>query len=195
MFNLNSNEIGALISNVLLLGFLISSIFIRTNSEKGTKLKQLAIWLAIIFFGVLIYNNKSLFKNFIPYVSHETTKGQIEIDKSIDGHFYIMLNINNSNVLFLIDTGATTTSLTLKDAERVGIDLSKLKYNQIVNTANGTSYVASAEIQNIAVEGLSIDSLWTMVSNDMKGQSLLGMNFLSKLKGYDVRQDKMILYY
>jgi aspartyl protease family protein len=194
MFNLSSNEIGSLISHVLILAFLLSSVFIRTSSEKWTKLKHLAIWLSVIFMGVLLYNNKYLFKNFIPYVSHETSDGKIEIQKSQDGHFYIMLKMNGVNVLFLIDTGATTTSLTAKDAERIGIDVSKLKFNQMVNTANGTSFVASTEVKDVIIGGTKIDSMWVMVSKNMDGQSLLGMNFLNRMKGYEVRQNRMVIY-
>ena len=195
MFNLSNGEWSSFIANILILGILISSFFIRTNTENGNKFKQLAIWIAIIFFGVIFYNNRYLFKNFIPYVATEVGDKKIEIQKSSDNHFYIALKINGTNVLFLIDTGATTTSLTLNDAKRVGIDTSNLIYNQIVNTANGTVYNASAEVKNIEIGSHKIDSLWVLVNKDMDGNSLLGMNFLNRLKGYDIRQDRMVLYY
>ncbi len=195
MFNFNTNEWTSLIYYIILLVMLLSSFFVRTTTDRGNKLKQLAIWLIIIFLGVLLYNNKHMFKNFIPYVATETGENQLEIRKTNDKHFYITLNISGTNILFLIDTGATTTTLTLKDAERLGIDTSNLKYNQIVSTANGMTYNASVEIHDIKIGNKIIDSLWVMVSRDLDGNSLLGMNFLNKLNGYDIRNDRMTLYY
>ena len=195
MFNFNGNDWGNLLYQLVLLGILISSAFIKTTTDRGNKLRQLVIWLAIIFVGVVVYNNKYLLKNFIPYLATENGENQLEIAKTSDNHFYITLNINGTNVLFLIDTGATTTTLTLNDAKRLGIDIDNLKYNQIVNTANGSTYNASIELHNIKIGNKIIDSLWVMVSRDLDGNSLLGMNFLNKLSGYDVRSDRMTLYY
>lgn len=192
MFNFDSNTTASLIYQILFLGMLISSLFIRTATDRGKKLKYLAVWLAVIFVGVIIYNNRS---NFIPYVANTSQEGKIEIQKSADNHFYIMLKVNNVNVLFLIDTGATTTSLTLNDAKRIGIDMNSLKYNQMVNTANGTAFGASAKISNIQLGNFKIDDMWVLINQNMSGNSLLGMNFLKQLNGYEVRQDKMILYF
>lgn len=195
MFNLSMNDWGNLIYQLIFLGILISSFFIRTTTDRGNKLKQLAIWLAIIFVGVIVYNNKYLLKNFVPYVASDVGENTLEIQRSSDKHFYITLKLNGKNVLFLIDTGATTTSLTINDAERIGIDVSKLKFNQIVNTANGIAYNASAEVKDVDLDRYSIGPMWVLVSKDLDGNSLLGMNFLNKLKGYDIRKDRMILYY
>lgn len=195
MFNFNGNDWGNLLYQLVLLGILISSAFIKTTTDRGNKLRQLVIWLAIIFVGVVVYNNKYLLKNFIPYLATKNGENQLEIAKTSDNHFYITLNIDGTNVLFLIDTGATTTTLTLNDAKRLGIDIDNLKYNQIVNTANGSTYNASIELHNIKIGNKIIDSLWVMVSRDLDGNSLLGMNFLNKLSGYDVRSDRMTLYY
>ncbi len=195
MFNLDNNTLSSLIYQVLLLAMLVSSLFIRTTTDRGKKFRHLAIWLAVIFVGVIFYNNRSIFHNFIPYVANTNEEGKLEIRKSADNHFYIMLKVNNQNILFLIDTGATTTSLTLKDAKRIGVNTDNLKYNQIVNTANGIIYNASAKIFNIQVGNFKIDDMWVLVNKNLSGNSLLGMNFLKQLKGYEVRQDKMILYY
>jgi len=191
MFNFDSNTIASLVYQIIFLVMLISSLFIRTTTDRGKKLKYLAVWLAVIFVGIVVYNNRN---SFIPYVANISQEGKIEIRKSSDNHFYIMLKVNNVNVLFLIDTGATTTSLTLNDAKRIGIDVNNLKFNQMVNTANGTAFGASAKISDIKVGNLKIDDMWVLINQNMSGNSLLGMNFLKQLNGYEVKQDKMILY-
>lgn len=195
MFNLTQGEWTNLIYSILLLSMMISSIFIRSTTDNGKKFKNLAIWLVIILVVALLYNNRFLFKNFVPYQAYDTGNNELKITKSNDNHFYIAINIDNKKVLFLIDTGATTTTLTLNDAKKLGIDIDRLNFNIPLNTANGVSFGASTEVYNIKIGDFTIDSMWVIVSKDLDGKSLLGMNFLNKLNGYDIRQDKMTLYY
>lgn len=195
MFNLTQGEWTNLIYSILLLSMMISSMFIRSTTDNGKKFKNLAIWLTIILVVALLYNNRFLFKNFVPYQAYDTGNNELKITKSNDNHFYIAINIDNKKVLFLIDTGATTTTLTLNDAKKLGIDIDRLNFNVPLNTANGVSFGASTEVYNIKIGDFTIDSMWVIVSKDLDGKSLLGMNFLNKLNGYDIRQDKMTLYY
>ena len=195
MFNLTQGEWTNLIYSILLLSMMISSMFIRSTTDNGKKFKNLAIWLVIILVVALLYNNRFLFKNFVPYQAYDTGNNELKITKSNDNHFYIAINIDNKKVLFLIDTGATTTTLTLNDAKKLGIDIDRLNFNIPLNTANGVSFGASTEVYNIKIGDFTIDSMWVIVSKDLDGKSLLGMNFLNKLNGYDIRQDKMTLYY
>lgn len=195
MFDLTQGEWNNLIYSIILLAMLISSLFIRSTTDRSKKLKNLSIWLLIIFLIVIFYNNRFLFKNFVPYNAYDTGNNELKISKSNDNHFHISIDINGKKVLFLIDTGATTTTLTLKDAKRVGIDTERLSFNVPLNTANGLSFAASAEITDIQIGNFTIDSMWILVSKDLDGESLLGMNFLNKLNGYDIRRDQMTLYY
>lgn len=195
MFNLTQGEWTNLIYSILLLSMMISSMFIRSTTDNGKKFKNLAIWLVIILVVALLYNNRFLFKNFVPYQAYDTGNNELKITKSNDNHFYIAVNIDNKKILFLIDTGATTTTLTLNDAKKLGIDIDRLNFNVPLNTANGVSFGASTEVYNIKIGDFTIDSMWVIVSKDLDGKSLLGMNFLNKLNGYDIRQDKMTLYY
>lgn len=195
MFNFDYSTIGSLIFQILLLAMLISSLLIKSKVDRNKKLQNIAIWLLIIFVGTIIYNNKSLLNNFVPYVANTSENGKIEIQKSSDNHFYLMTKVNGKNIIFLIDTGATTTTLTEKDAKRIGINLNDLKYNQIIKTANGISFSAVAKIENFEVGNFRINDFWVLVNKNLSENSLLGMNFLKKLKGYEVFNNKMILYY
>ncbi len=195
MFNLDSNTMGSLIFQLLLLAILISTFFIRSGVARNKKLQSIAIWLLIIFIGTIVYNNKSLLNNYVPYLANMSQDGKIQIQKSLDDHFYLMAKVNGKKVLFLIDTGATTTTLTERDARRIGLDVNDLKYNQIIQTANGTTFSADAKIENFEIDNFQINDLWVLVNKNLSGNSLLGMNFLKNLKGYEVFADKMILYY
>lgn len=196
MFSLDIGDWGNIIFNLIILSFLISSFFIRAKDNFWYKIKILLIWIFAILVITITYNNRNiLFKNIIPYSAYDSQDNSLTIRKSNDGHFYISLIVNNKKILFLIDTGATTTTLTLKDARKLGINTAGFMYNIPVNTANGISYGASTQIKNINIGNFHLKSLWVFISKDLSGKSLLGMNFLNQFKEYTVKQDEMILYY
>ena len=68
----------------------------------------------------------------------------VTITKSVGNHFRIRALVDGATIDFLVDTGATDTVLTYRDAERVGIDTSQLVFNRPVNTANGQTFSARA---------------------------------------------------
>lgn len=197
MFNFGQNEWTSIIYKLLLIGIIFMSLFIRTKNDRILKLKQLGIWLFIIFFGAFIYNKGFRFRDLIPFAP-KSIEGEnaFEINKSNDGHFYIMLNVSGINTLFMIDTGASFTTLTIKDAKRLGVDIEKLSFKYPVNTANGKAFNAKTNVDYIKIDGFLIkENLEIFVSRELNGDSLLGMNFLQSLKGYKVEKDKMIIFY
>ena len=48
----------------------------------------------------------------------------------------------------LVDTGASTVVLKPADAQKLGIDVERLRYSVPVQTANGTTYAAHVRLRN-----------------------------------------------
>ena len=94
----------------------------------------------------------------------------------------------------LVDTGATTTVLSAADAGRVGIDVDALNFAIPVSTANGIARAARATVDEVRVGSISRSRLPVLVAAPgTLSQSLLGMNFIGSLSGFDVRRDLLIL--
>ena len=94
----------------------------------------------------------------------------------------------------LVDTGATTTVLTREDAQAAGIAVDTLNYSVPVSTANGNTRAAAALASDITIGDISRRNVPVLVASDgTLDQSLLGMNFISSLSGFDIRGDRMIL--
>src|SRR5690606_37760391 len=102
--------------------------------------------------------------------------------------------INGKSIPALVDTGATTTVLSAEDARVVGFDPASLNYTVRVSTANGTASAAAVRAEEIAVGNIVRRNQPVLVAAPgALRQSLLGMNFIGSLSGFDVRGDRMIL--
>lgn len=114
----------------------------------------------------------------------------VRIRKRYDGHFVARANINDIPLNFIIDTGATTVVLRYRDAQIIGIDVSKLKFNRPVRTANGQAFAAYINLKNIAIGPLRAENVDTFVVRPgALQQSLLGMSFLNRLKSFEFTEN------
>jgi aspartyl protease family protein len=111
-----------------------------------------------------------------------------------NGHFGARANIDGVAVDLLVDTGATSTVLSAEDARRIGIDPRSLDFAIPIATANGVARAARATVDEIGVGTIVRRRLPVLIAAPgALGQSLLGMNFIGTLSGFDVRRDVMIL--
>lgn len=199
MHNLDSNEWANVIYGLIILSVLINGFVFRRTLAKSKILKYLAVWFAVIFTGVVGYSFKDDIKyglaRLVPYKPIKRGDNKLEIRKSSDDHFYIELKINEVSVLFLVDTGATDTVLTLKDAKKIGVDIQSLVFNKAYSTAGGTTYGASIKLDKVMVTDIEFKEVWVSVNKTKMKTSLLGMNFLERFKGYLIVDDRLILYY
>ena len=203
MFGLDSDDTVNFIYLVLLLILLANGVLFNSKIKKSEVLKQLFLWLIIALVIIVIYSFRFEFigiKNRIagelfPGKAQSLGNNQISINISDDRHFYINLKVNGKNVRFMIDTGASDIVLNESDAKRIGIDLSKLSYNRIYQTANGKSLGAMAIVETIELNGLMFYDVGVSINNSDMGTSLLGMSFLRNFKRYEFYQDKLILTY
>ena len=112
----------------------------------------------------------------------------------MDGHFEANVDVNGATIRAMVDTGATSTVLSTADAERAGFDASALVFNIPVSTANGTANAARVVADEVAVGGIVRKNLPLLVAESGRlEQSLLGMNFIGTLSGFDVRGDRLVL--
>jgi clan AA aspartic protease (TIGR02281 family) len=102
------------------------------------------------------------------------------------GHVVVTAAVNGAPIRFLVDTGASTVALSTADARAAGINPDALVYNKTTTTANGAVRVAPVLLREIRIEQLSVENVPAVVATNLSG-SLLGMSFLSRLKGFEMR--------
>lgn len=79
------------------------------------------------------------------------------------------------------------------DARRIGFDLGALRFTQTFQTANGSVKGAPVRLHEMRIGPIHIRDVRASVNGVPMAGTLLGMSFLDRLAGYDVRSAQLTL--
>jgi aspartyl protease family protein len=133
-----------------------------------------------------------------PFISDEIAMPKlarmIEIRAGDHGHYVTTASIEHMPVDVLVDTGASKVALSYEDAERIGLKPFALRFDQPVATANGIVEAATVTLRRIEIENVVVHDVDGMVLPEgaMRG-TLLGMSFLSRLRGFRMSDGTLYL--
>lgn len=116
----------------------------------------------------------------------------LRIAKRDDGHFWVAGRVNGERVDFLIDSGASVTSLNAADAERAHVGLGD-GLPVFVDTANGTVRARRGTVGRLEVGPIRRADWPVHVAAAFGRVNVLGMDFLSSLAGWGVEGDALVL--
>jgi aspartyl protease family protein len=195
------NEGDQALSFVYLIGILVlvvSALMVR-RIPIGQGLKMFAGWVLIFLAAFVAFALKDDFMALGKRVLAESRgEGQVvavgkelRIRKSMDGHFWVNGELNGRRIRFLVDSGATVTSISSDTAALAGIEPSGLP--AIVQTANGTVQVGRARADRLKVGTIERRNMAVHVSEAFGPMNVLGMNFLSSLSGWGVEGQWLVL--
>ena len=182
--------------------FYILAIVLVASSLVGMRLpiakaaKMLLAWLAIFGVAFVLFSFRSEFSAVGQrlYASAFGTPvesgGELRISMAEDGHFWVRGSLNGESVRFLVDSGASVTTVSAETARNAGIVPTSRK--SVVNTANGRvimsrAYADRLEVGSIERREFPIDI------NEGDDTNILGMNFLSSLSGWRVERGDLVL--
>jgi aspartyl protease family protein len=201
---LNNDSFGQLIyAGALLL--VIGAGVLRRGTRFGDTVRSLAMWVVIVLVFVAGYQYRYELQDVASRVTAGLVPGSpmsaldgdsratVTLDKLTNGHFGARMQVNGQTIDVMVDTGATTTVLTVADARRAGFDLESLSFTVPVSTANGIAHAARVTAASVQLGTIERRNLPMLVADQGLEQSLLGMNFIGSLSGFDVRGDRMIL--
>lgn len=185
-------------ARLVYLGILVSVLvfwFIVHNRQSMGKTAQMAVAWGLIFLGVIaavgLWDDIS--QTVRPRQTTLSAQGQISVPRARDGHYYLILTINDQPIEFMIDTGATDVVLTQSDAARVGLNLDDLTYYGRAMTANGEVRTAPVQLKTVALGKVIDRDMTAWVNQGDMGQSLLGMSYLQRWSRIEISNNALIL--
>lgn len=187
-------------------GAVIAAGIVGSGMRLGYVARSLALWMLVILVLIAGYQYRYELQDVASRVTAGLVPGSplsitdsegnrsVMLEKLANGHFGTRAIINGAAIDVMVDTGATSTVLTTADARRAGFDTSKLSFTIPVSTANGMARAAQVIANEISIGSISRRRVPMLVAEgDGLDQTLLGMNFMGTLSGFDVRGDRMIL--
>lgn len=150
-------------------------------------------WLIGFFMLVLVFD-RILQQQDNPNQSVNTVQSdayqEISLKRNRQGHYLFNGAINGKTVTFLVDTGATITSIPLNLANSLGLS----KGQQFpIETANGSSTAYATMVDQLKLGEIEFSRISASLNPGLQGHEiLLGMNVIKKLELVQ-RGDIMIL--
>lgn len=157
----------------------------QTNRE----LSGMGVWMfglawVVIFICLIAYFSGFLDRKINPNqqpFSVQTSAGvEVRLQQNAMGHYVTSGKINGVDVIFLLDTGATSVSVGSHLASK--LDLLGVG-QQKVQTANGSLIVATTTINKLEVGDITLRNVPANLNPGMKSDKiLLGMSALKHLE-------------
>ena len=191
----NSLQLGGL---YLLMAVMLMLGMLMTRREPAARLFTYGLaWVAVFASGFILL----AFRDNLGWVAQRLraeadgtpiSEGrEMRIPMAIDGHFWVKARLNGHDVRFLVDSGATTTTIDRGTAEAAGVEMSNRR-DQYVRTGNGVIRVASGRADEIRIGTITRrDVVLEVADND--DLNVLGMNFLSSLSRWGVEGRWLVL--
>jgi aspartyl protease family protein len=198
---LGIDDFGALIIKVALLVFLGGAVIALFRHRLSAALEALVFWTLIGLLLAAGYTYRHDLQQVADRILAEVVPGRpavrghlVELARGRGGDFQVSAQINGVGVATVLDTGASAVVLTHEAAKAIGLPLEVLHYSVQVETANGRTRAAPVTLDRVAVGSIVERSVPALVAQP--GQlkvTLLGMSFLNRLEGWEVRGDKLVL--
>jgi len=181
-----------LMAIMLVLGTLMS------RREPAAKLITMALaWVAIFAGGFILFTFRDDFGWVTQRLRAEAVGTPVlqgretRIPMAIDGHFWVEGRLNGEKVKFLVDSGATMTTVDRDTAIKAGVPVSAQR-DQFVRTGNGIIRVSSGRATELKIGGIVRRDIGVQVA-DNDDLNVLGMNFLSSLSRWGVEGRWLVL--
>ena len=181
-----------LMAAMLVLGSLMA------RREPAAKMVKMALaWIIIFAAGFVLFTFRDDFGYLAQRLKAEAVGTPVNegretrIPMAIDGHFWVNARVNGHDVKFLVDSGATMTTVDRETAEEAGIQVSQRR-DQFVRTGNGVIRVSSGRADELSVGDIVRRDVGVQVA-DNDDLNVLGMNYLSTLSRWGVEGRWLIL--
>jgi len=119
--------------------------------------------------------------------------GETRIPLAPDGHYWVRASVNGVPAAFMVDTGATLTTLNEDTAGAAGLEARRGGIPIMMQTANGPIAAKIATIDSLRFGNIEAQGLDAAIAPNLGPTNVLGMNLLSRLASWRVENNVMIM--
>lgn len=157
------------------------------KEDDTTTIGKSFVWIAwLIGLGLLVFVFQDLLDdqynpNQQPKLSLQSNgKAEVTLEQNRQGHYVTNGAINGTEVIFLLDTGATQVSIPAHIAEHLSL---KGGAKQRVQTANGLITVYKTQINELRIGNIYLYNVAAHINPSMQADEiLLGMSALKRVE-------------
>jgi aspartyl protease family protein len=171
---------------------------LMARREPGFKMAKMALgWVVIFAVGFILFAFRDNFGWVAQRLKAEALGTPVEegretrIPMAIDGHFWVEATLNGKPVKFLVDSGATMTTVDRDTALAAGVVISPQR-DQFVRTGNGIVRMSTGRAADLEVGGIHRSDVGLQIA-DNDDLNVLGMNYLSSLSRWGVEGRWLVL--
>jgi aspartyl protease family protein len=174
----------------------VASSVVVMRQPVGKMLKMALAWVAIIGVGFVIFSFRSDFSSIGQRLKAEALGTSIDqgdtlrIPVGADGHFWVEARVNGRALRFIIDSGASITTISRDAAAAAGVPSDGRR--TVVYTANAPASAIQAYADRLEVGPIERTD-FPIDINEHGDTNLLGMNFLASLKSWRVEGNYLVL--
>jgi aspartyl protease family protein len=159
----------------------------RDFTSRAGMTMMVVAWILFMFilaggFDYLISKRNNPNQNIVTneyYLANGLQK-EIVLERNPYGHYVTSGTLNDHEVVFLLDTGATEIAVPESLANDIGLNK---KQRIVVKTANGNARAYRTRIASVGIGDIKLYDLNATILTNMPGKEiLLGMNFLKHLE-------------
>jgi len=149
----------------------------------------IVLWLLANFFGNWFDKEHNPNQNFASTITPSGAR-EVMLQRNRKGHYVTSGFINDKQVVFMLDTGATDISIPEYLANELGL---KKGTRILFQTANGESWGYSTVLDSVAIGNIELHNVRASINPNVSDLDiLLGMTFLKHLE-FTQRGDTLTL--
>lgn len=108
--------------------------------------------------------------------------GKVTLAGDSRGHYFTTAQVNGTSMQFIVDTGATSVTISTSDAKRANVNFANAPKG-LMQTANGVVAAYRVKLDTVTLGSITLHQIDGIVveGNALGRYGLLGMSFLSRM--------------
>lgn len=185
---------------LLLCLLLVGSSLVAMRMPLGKALKMAAAWVALFAAAFALFAFGDEWRTLGARLKDAALGapaavagpgGEVRVAMSEDGHYWLRAEVNGTSARFLVDSGASLTTVGSDLAQGAGVEPEPIRVAQ-VKTANGQVIMQRGRIGQLRVGPVVRDDFPVLIA-PQDGLNVLGMNFLSSLRSWRSEDGVLVL--